>query len=462
MATPAEQLEQELVTHPDRVMVVAGIGVSLATCGDHACASWKGLLQHGLQRCEEVCGTAVKILNAYREILEDSAAPAHALISVGQFITDELQRNRPGCFGAWLSDAIGGITVADTALTRALASLGAKLATTNYDNMIEASTGRSPITWRDRALATVFFREPTQVVLHLHGHYRQPETVILSARSYGEVCRDEFAQTAMRGLMISGTLVFVGCGVGLGDPNFEVLLDWARVTLAECHHSHFILVRCGEVQDWRARLNGMPIDPVPYGTEYHELTPFLKALAERVQRRRVQEPLSLLSSSQINFDAQWADLERKSDQLPALDYFERSRMLAAELWRAGGRRRAAMAFSNRLTFEGQDLLIPEYVEFALDAADWLVEEDLPSLASHHLSRIAQESEGADFPAHQVSRFRHLRVRCMDALCAYTEVLSAIEEALPHADDDERHRLEAERSEIHFLQGNFDQAVDDPL
>jgi hypothetical protein len=49
---------------------------------------------------------------------------------------------------------------------------------------------------------------------------------------------------------------------------------------------------------------------------------------------------------------------------------------------------------------------------------------------------------------------------MDALCAYTETLRAIEEALPYADDDKRAKLEAERSEIHFLQGNFAQAVAD--
>ena len=205
-------------------------------------------------------------------------------------------------------------------------------------------------------------------------------------------------------------------------------------------------------------LKGVPIDPIPYGAEYRDLTPFLEGLAERVQRQRVREPLSLLSTSQTDFDARWEELERNRENLPALDYFRRSRMLAAELWRAGGRRRAAMAFSGRLTFGGQPLLIPEYVEFALDAAEWLLDEDLPSLASDHLREIEQRLGGADIPAQHLTRFRNLRVRCMDALCAYAESLRAIEDALPHAGDDERARLEAERSEIHFLHGNFTQAV----
>jgi hypothetical protein len=460
LATSAEQLEHELITRPDQVMVVAGIGVSLATCGNNPCASWKGLLQHGLQRCEEVCGTPPTILKAYHEILSDPTAPAHALISVGQFITDELNDRRPGVFGRWLSDSIGRITPTDTKLVRTLASLDVKLATTNYDNTMEDGTSRFPITWRDRARATIFFRESTQDVLHLHGHYRQADSVILGARSYSEICRDEYAQTALRGWMIYGTLFFVGCGAGLKDPNFGALLEWAEGILRECHHSHFILVRSAEVDDWRERLKGMLIDPISYGREYDDLVPFLEALAQRVKQKRAREPLSLLSASQTSFDAKWEQLERTREDLPLLEYFQRSRILAAELWRAGGLRRAAMAFSGRLTSRGEPLLVRDYVEFALDAVEWLLDDDLPSLAATHLDEIRKRLGGTDISAQHLTRFQQLRVRCMDALCAYTETLRAIEEALPHANDDERARLEAERSEIHFLQGNFAQAIAD--
>src|SRR5262249_52984915 len=193
-------------------------------------------------------------------------------------------------------------------------------------------------------------------------------------------------------------------------------------------------LRSGEVEVWRERLRGIPIDPVPYGHEYRDLTPFLNDLAARVQRSRVHEPLSLLYASQTDFDARWDELERSREQLPALDYFRRSRMLAAELWQAGGRRRAAMAFSGRLTFQGQPLLIPEYLEFALDAAEWLLDDDLPLLASGHLTDVERKLESADIPDQLLSRFRRLRVWCMDALCAYTETLRAIDEALCHASD----------------------------
>lgn len=460
MATSAEQLEQELVTYPSRVIVVAGIGVSLATCGGHECASWKGLLRHGLQRCQDVCGTDTALLAAHRDILDNPKAPAHAWINVGQFITDELNAKRPGLFGAWLNDSIGAIKHTDTKLVCALGDLGVNLATTNYDGMIEVGTNRTPITWRDQASAADFFRGSSQDVLHLHGYYRQPESVILGARSYGDICSDEFSQTALRGLMIYGTLMFVGCGAGLEDPNFGPLLQWGRTTLANCYNTHFMLVRTDEVDSWRERLKGMPIELVPYGANHSDLLSFLSRLAERVRQRRVRNPLSILYAAQTSFDARWEELGRARDLLSASEYFGRSRILARELWAAGGRHRAAMAFSNRVMLQGKSLLIPEYVEFSLDAAEWLLVDELPLLASHHLSEIAKRLEDATIPDVHRNRFRQLRVQCMDALCAYRESLQAIADALPHANGDERGRLEAERSEIHFLQGKFDQAVTD--
>ncbi|HWB14478.1 MAG TPA: SIR2 family protein [Pirellulales bacterium] len=457
MPTALEQLEQELVTSPNRVVLVAGIGVSSGTCGNQECASWKGLLRHGLQRCQDVCGTDGGVLAAQRAILDNPNAPSHAWISVGQFITDELNARRPGVFGAWLSDSIGGITHVDTRLVRALADLGVNLATTNYDGMIEAGTNWTPITWRDHASAANFFRGSSQDVLHLHGYYRQPDSVVLGARSYGDICSDPFFQTALRGLMIHGTLLFVGCGAGLEDPNFGPLLEWGRTTLANCFHTHFILVRSDEVEAWRERLKGIPIELVPYGATYSDLLPFVTTLADSVRRRRVSTPLSLLSAAQMGFDDRWRRLESEREVLPTSDYFARSRVLAQELWAAGGRHRAALAFSDRVTFQGTDLPIPEYVEFSLDAAEWLLDDGLASFASRHLAEIATKLENADVLDRHQRQFRELRVRCMDALCAYTEVLQAIAEAIPHAGVEERHRLEAERSEIHFLQGNFGQA-----
>ncbi len=463
MTTPVQQLEEELIQYPYRVVVVAGIGASLATCGrGQPCATWIGLLQNGLQRCAEECGTAESVLKPYRDLLSNPSAPPHVWIGVGQFITDELRNHRHGLYAKWLEESIGEIRVTDARVVRALDGLGAKLATTNYDDMIEAAagTGKTPITWRQHARATSFFREQTQDVLHLHGHYREPDSVILGARTYGDICRDQATQDALRWHLRFGTFVFVGCGAGLEDPNFGSLLEWSRAALAEDQHSHFILVPDPEVPSWRERLRRLPIQPVGYGAGHAELAPFLEDLGRRVQAARHPHPLPALIASQTDFDSQWDGLEAARGELTDSVYFRRSRDLAAQLWAAGGRHRAALAFSGRVTYQGKSLPTAEYVEFALEAAEWLLDDEVPDLASHHLDEVRRRVETEAVPAGLLTRFRRLQVRCLDALCAYTEALRAIEEALPGAGPEERQRLQAEWGEIHFLQGDYDQALRD--
>src|SRR5207248_181930 len=99
---------------------------------------------------------------------------------------------------------------------------------------------------------------------------------------------------------------------------------------------------------------------------------------------------------------------------------------------AGGRRRAALEFSSLVTFQGGGLTAAEYTEFALDAVEWLLADDLHDRASHHLQEVGQRVASGSVPEALLERLRRLQVRCMDALCAYAETLRAIEEALPHA------------------------------
>ncbi|HJZ90542.1 MAG TPA: SIR2 family protein, partial [Gemmataceae bacterium] len=254
MATPAQMLEEELVKRPANAMVVAGIGVSLATCRNDPTATWKGLLLHGLRRCADVCGSDETTLSAYRQLVDGPATPTHALITVGEFITNELKKRRAGLYGAWLSDSLGSIRAVDLRLVRALASLGVSLATTNYDSMIEAGTGAAPILWRNQAIAHNFFCDGHEGILHIHGHFSDPDSIILGSGSYNEICRDEFAIHALQSQLFRGTIVFVGCGAGLADPNLGSLLEWSRTVLANSHRSHFILVRTGDIQFWHDQL----------------------------------------------------------------------------------------------------------------------------------------------------------------------------------------------------------------
>jgi hypothetical protein len=62
------------------------------------------------------------------------------------------------------------------------------LATLNYDSLIEQASGRKSVTWlREDKVQEILRREITDGVLHLHGWFDEPESVVLGSMSYQQV-----------------------------------------------------------------------------------------------------------------------------------------------------------------------------------------------------------------------------------------------------------------------------------
>jgi tetratricopeptide (TPR) repeat protein len=118
--------------------------------------------------------------------------------------------------------------------------------------------------------------------LHLHGHWQDPESVVLGIRSYEAVLGDVHAQTVLRSLRLKHTLVFIGCGAGLGDPNLGALLAWSRPILAGSEYRHFRLCRKQEREELeREHPPEERIFPLPFGEKHGDLATFLRDLAVR-------------------------------------------------------------------------------------------------------------------------------------------------------------------------------------
>ena len=113
-------------------------------------------------------------------------------------------------------------------------------------------------------------------MLHLHGHWDVPESIVLGIRSYEAVKNSEHTQAIMRALAMTNSLLFVGCGEeGLSDPNFGNFLSWleSAETTAGVEHRHYRLVRRQDSFSPRGRLF-----PIVYGESYDELPNFLAKL----------------------------------------------------------------------------------------------------------------------------------------------------------------------------------------
>jgi hypothetical protein len=261
-----------------RMLIVAGAGVSVAATGGDCLASWTGLLRHGVERCGEVAGSLPEGW-AERIRAEIDSGDHDELLSAAEKISRELGAPCGPEYARWLRDTVGRFRVQDPTVIDALAGLGLPLATTNYDGLLEDVTGLPPVTWREGARIERVGRGDEPGILHLHGFWKEPESVVLGIRSYEKVLGETHSRTLLRMVRATRGLLFVGCGAGVADPDFDALLRWMRTVFAGSDFLHFQLCLEQEVQELRElHPPGARLVPLPYGDDHSCLAPFLREL----------------------------------------------------------------------------------------------------------------------------------------------------------------------------------------
>jgi len=268
------------------VVVIVGAGVSAAATGGHEVSSWYGLLKHGIGYVRRWHHYDASWERQRIESLEKGDATT--LIALAEEITDELGGCQGGEFTKWLEETVGALRVKDDTLVKALEALGAPLLTTNYDDLLEQATHRPSVTWLQSHKVDRMLRGDDQAIVHIHGHYDWPQTVVLGVRSYVEICGDESVQARIRAILSTKTCLFVGMGEGLADPNFSALLDWFQAAFADSPYCHYRLALDGEAAKLQAQ---HPIEQrikvLGYGPTHNDLAGFLQELAKSAPPRRL-------------------------------------------------------------------------------------------------------------------------------------------------------------------------------
>jgi hypothetical protein len=161
----------------------------------------------------------------------------------------------------------------------ALRDLEVTILTTNYDSLIEEVTGRPAVTWRARARAQRIIRGDEPGVLHLHGHWQEPESVVLGIRTYEQLLGDEHAQALQQAMATTQTFLFIGFGAGLADPNFEAFRRWMSRLFKSGEYRHYRLVKADEEEILHAQHQPEErIFTLPYGESHADLAAFLRQL----------------------------------------------------------------------------------------------------------------------------------------------------------------------------------------
>lgn len=268
-----------------QVVAVVGAGVSTAANGAAPAASWTGLLHIGVERCEQlVPGLPRGWGDRVRGELE--SGDIDELLIAAEKVTRRLGGSRGGEYHRWLSETVGRLKVVDPAVPEALACLGVPLVTTNYDDLLEGVTGLPFATWRDGSSVQRILRNPAMGIVHLHGHWSRPDSVVLGIRSYEEVLGDSSAQAMLRALAVFRSFLLVGFGAGLNDPNFYALRSWMADVLSDSEYRHYRLVLEGELQSVAAEHLSERISAVAYGSHHADLPVFLRRLRSHCDASR--------------------------------------------------------------------------------------------------------------------------------------------------------------------------------
>jgi hypothetical protein len=228
-----------------QVVVIVGSGLSIQATGRAPAASWDGLLRLGLRACRE-CDPSLDDRWEARRI-EDLSSGLEDTLGVAERVHSQLGERAPGALKRWLRASFEKLPLTDQSGLHALVELGVPLATTNYDDLLERATDLPPVTWQDQGEVFRVLRGEERAILHLHGFWKKPESIVLGIQSYQRVRQDPHARAVMESLAMTRCLVFVGCGEGLGDPNFRRFFDWLRSVNSANEALHYRLVLDGEV-----------------------------------------------------------------------------------------------------------------------------------------------------------------------------------------------------------------------
>lgn len=246
-----------------QVVAVLGAGVSHAIYKDPI-VTWKGLLLNGIQYAARNCSVSDKGWKARYE--GAVRAGGGQLETVGTELESRLVGTH---LGDWLDASFRPLTIQDRSLLEAVNALRVPVATTNYDCVIGRETKRGEVTWMDDLHVYRWLGMEDQRVLHLHGIFDRPNTVVLGKGSYDRLGFDRRAQFVQQVIGTGKRLLFIGCGAGLEDSNVGALMAWLRDVYEQGAIRHYLLCLNKE------KSAGGPFLRVPYGPNHEALAGFI-------------------------------------------------------------------------------------------------------------------------------------------------------------------------------------------
>src|SRR5271156_3467792 len=263
-----------------KLVIIVGAGISLsATNPSPPRITWTGLIRNGLDYLQDEGIIAVDDdeLNHYRGVLQRGNTNIRTVLRACGYLKDELDYHRQ--FATWLQSVFGSLhlEVRHPEVFEALREFhqrGARLMTTNYDELLERYCGLQRIRRSIAEDVRKYEQGTLDGVFHIHGSFQDPKEVVLDPIGYYQVQTSDDVQNLLKTYLGHNTILFVGCGSGLEDPNFNALLEWASNREENIPNHHYLLARDGDTLSYN------PLITLKYGPNYEDLVPYLNKLLD--------------------------------------------------------------------------------------------------------------------------------------------------------------------------------------
>jgi hypothetical protein len=296
-----ETLRDDVAT--GHALVIVGTGVSIAVSGGAESASWGGLLRSGIDYAAEMNLSLPEgwKAGAIADLEMAEGGLRNGFITLADKVTAALGGAGGMNYRAWLRAELEPLPVANAALAEAVVGLGLPIATTNYDGLLEKVSDREHCTWRDPGRIQRVLSGRDDAILHLHGHWAEPDSIILGSASYSKVADDLGARAIREAIAATRSLLFIGMGAGVDDPTFSTLRIWITSALTGTEVRSYRLCLDSEAAQLAVLHADEPLTPVPYGQEHSDLHDFLKALAPASSIQPTRQRSSRQSSSGVDY-----------------------------------------------------------------------------------------------------------------------------------------------------------------
>jgi hypothetical protein len=270
----------------DKIIPFIGAGVSSATAN---VAGWENLILQGVEYAREKRIDTTGLIQKVELELESKD-----FLEASNYLKQLL--NAPGFpFINWINESFEKLEIKDKDLISNILDLCAPIIlTTNYDTLITSIdniTKRQKYIHNENDLILKAIKDEQDLIVHLHGIYEKPESIILSGQDYDALNKNDGYKFLLKKLFSDYHILFIGCSKdGVMDKDFSTIFNFIKEWFPYSSNQHFILLHEKEIeaQNHVKLLTECNIDALSYGNDYKLLSPFIKSINPNIDKRKIQ------------------------------------------------------------------------------------------------------------------------------------------------------------------------------